>query len=58
MGKLSRSLRVLLTDENGFETVEYAILLGLLVAGSLAVITALGIWVVGIFTTVQSDLGA
>jgi Flp pilus assembly pilin Flp len=35
----------LIKDENGLEVVEYAILLGLVVAGSIGLIVALALWV-------------
>ena len=45
-------------DDQGLETVEYAIILGLIVAGTVGVIAAIGIWVNAQFTTVQGELGA
>ncbi len=47
-----------LSDDKGLETVEYAIIAGLIVAGLIAVVTAIGTWVNGQFTTLQTDLGA
>jgi Flp pilus assembly pilin Flp len=47
-----------LAGERGFETVEYAILLGLVVAGSILILVAIGNWVNGVFTGAQNDLGA
>ena len=47
-----------LKDEQGLETVEYAIIAGLIVAGLIAVVTAIGAWVNATFTTLQTDLGA
>jgi Flp pilus assembly pilin Flp len=45
-------------DEQGLETVEYAIILGLIVAGTIGIIAAIGTWVNGRFATVQNDIGA
>ncbi len=44
--------------EKGLETVEYAIITGLIVAGTITVIAAIGIWVLNTFTTVQGAIGA
>ena len=51
-------LKRFLREEEGLETVEYAIIVGLIVAGLVAVIGAIGVWVKGRFTTLQSDIGA
>ena len=40
-------------DEDGLETVEYAIILGLIVAGTIGLIIALGSWVNTQFTRVN-----
>jgi Flp pilus assembly pilin Flp len=45
-------------DEDGLETVEYAIILGLIVAGTITLITALGTWVNAQFTRVNTEVGA
>ena len=42
----------------GLETVEYAIITGLVVAATISVIAAIGVWVLAQFTTVQAALGA
>jgi pilus assembly protein Flp/PilA len=47
-----------LDDERGLETVEYAIIAGLIVSGLVAVVVAIGSWVQGRFQTLQTDLGA
>ena len=47
-----------LSDEKGLETVEYAIIVGLIVAGLVAIIAAIGAWVKTQFSDLQSDLGA
>jgi len=48
----------LIRDESGLETVEYAIITGLVVAGTIAAVTALGVWVSGQFAGLQTTLGA
>lgn len=45
-------------EEDGLETVEYAIILGLIVAGTIGLITTLGGWVNGQFNTVVTETGA
>lgn len=45
-------------DEDGLETVEYAIILGLIVAGTIALITTLGGWVNDQFQDVVTETGA
>jgi pilus assembly protein Flp/PilA len=45
-------------EEEGLETVEYAIITGLIVVGVIAVITSIGTWVSGKFTDLQTGLGA
>jgi Flp pilus assembly pilin Flp len=51
-------LKAFLKDEDGLETVEYAIILGLIVAGTITVITALGNWVNTQFTAVNEAVKA
>jgi Flp pilus assembly pilin Flp len=48
----------LINDERGLETVEYAIITGLIVAGTIGVIAAIGTWVNNTFSNLQTDLGA
>lgn len=45
-----------LKNEEGLETVEYAIITGLIVAGVIAVIGAIGLWVFDQFSTVEGEL--
>ena len=47
-----------ISDEKGLETVEYAIIVGLIVGGLVLVIAAIGTWVNTQFTDLQTDLGA
>jgi Flp pilus assembly pilin Flp len=44
--------------EEGLETVEYAIITGLIVAATITVIAAIGAWVLSTFQTVQTSVGA
>ena len=43
-------------DERGLETVEYAIILGLIVVGTIALIVWLGGWVHGRFEQTQTEI--
>ena len=43
-------------DDAGLETVEYAIMAGLIVAASVALIVALGAWVKNTYSTFQKEL--
>ena len=45
-------------DERGLETVEYAIIAGLIVAGLITVVVAIGTWTKGQFSALKTDLGA
>ncbi len=51
-------VRQLAITEKGLETVEYAIITGLILAGTIGVIAAIGLWVLGQFQAVQGVLGA
>lgn len=44
------------TDEKGLETVEYAIIAGLIVVGTIVTIASIGVWVSGKFTALQAGL--
>ena len=48
----------LIADERGLETVEYAIILGLIVAGTIGLVVSIGTWVEGQFNTVNTALAA
>ena len=50
------SMKRFLADEQGLETVEYAIIAGLIVAGLVAIIVAIGGWVKNQFTNLQKGL--
>lgn len=43
-------------DERGLETVEYAIILGLIVAGTISLVVWLGGWVMQQFNRVQDTI--
>ena len=45
-----------LTEEEGLETVEYAIITGIIVVGTIGVITLIGAWVFNTFSTLQASL--
>lgn len=45
-------------DERGLETVEYAIILGLIVAGTIGLVVSIGGWVNTAFTNTNADLQA
>ena len=49
-------LKRFLSDERGLETVEYAIIAGLIVSGLVAIIVAIGGWVKNQFSNLQKDL--
>jgi Flp pilus assembly pilin Flp len=52
------TIKRLITDERGLETIEYAIMTSLIVAGVITVIAAIGTWVNTTFTDLQTELGA
>lgn len=49
-------LKRFMSDEHGLETVEYAIIAGLIVSGLVAIIVAIGGWVKNQFSNLQKDL--
>lgn len=51
-------LREFIQDEMGLETVEYAIIVGIISAAAITAITALGIWCTQQFNSANSQLGA
>ena len=44
-------------DERGLETVEYAIIAGLIVVGTIATVVSIGVWVQGKFEALNTGLG-
>ena len=53
---MNTMLRKFVADEGGLETVEYAIITGLVVAGVVLTIGALGVWVKAQFDNLKNDL--
>ena len=51
-------LRKLWKNQKGLETVEYAIISGLIVATSIAAIAAIGVWVATKYGLLKTSLGA
>ncbi len=47
-----RILKRFLADERGTEAVEWAVILGALVVGALALVVSIGAWVFGIYSEV------
>ena len=56
MSATKKMLRGFLCDERGLETVEYAIIAGLIVAGVIATVTSIGIWVATKFEALEAGL--
>ncbi|MHC5212391.1 MAG: Flp family type IVb pilin [Planctomycetota bacterium] len=52
------ALQGFLTDERGLETVEYAIIAGLIVGALVLIMVAIGDWVSERYETMQTELGA
>jgi len=49
-------LKRFIADERGTETVEWGIMAGLIVAGLVLVVAAIGTWVNGKMSTLRDDL--
>ena len=49
-------IRKFILDEKGLETVEYAIIAGLIVVGTIATIISIGVWVNSKFEALESGL--
>jgi pilus assembly protein Flp/PilA len=56
MKSLVKAVRKLLAARDGLETVEYAIIVGLIVVGAIGTIVGIGTWVSGKFTALQTGL--
>ena len=52
-----KTLKRFVQDERGLETVEYAIIAGLIVVGTIATIIAIGTWVGTKFDALNNALG-
>ena len=55
---MTRLMKRFLSDENGLESVEYAILMALIAVAAIAAITLVGAYVRGTFTTAAGALPA
>ena len=56
--KVWQIVKRFLRDDRGLETVEYAIITGIIVAGTIALIVTIGDWVNGAFQAVADELPA
>ncbi len=56
--KALNTLKRFWRDDQGLETVEYAIITGLIVAATITAIGVLGGWVTTQFETVNENIGA
>lgn len=56
MKKLQNVMKRFMADDRGLETVEYAIIIGLIVAGLIGVIAAIGDWVFDQFNNLLGQL--
>ena len=56
--KLWKVVKRFVKEEEGLETVEYAIITGLIVAATITAIATLGTWVNGQFNDVNTNVGA
>ena len=58
LNKAKGLMKRFVVADDGLETVEYAIITGLIVAATITAIAAIGIWVNNTFVGLQTDLGA
>ena len=56
MKNMKKLLKRFLKDEQGLETVEYAMIAGIIVVGTLITVVSIGTWVNGRFTSLDNDL--
>lgn len=56
MSKLTNLCKRLVSEEDGLETVEYAIIAGIIVAATITTIVAIGGWVSGKFDELNTTL--
>ena len=56
MQRIMKTVREFWADEAGLETVEYAIITGLIVSGTIASVTFIGTWVSGQFENMAETL--
>jgi Flp pilus assembly pilin Flp len=55
---MMQQLKRFVSDERGLETIEYAIVAGLIVVGVISAVTAIGIWVANKWGALETTLGA
>jgi pilus assembly protein Flp/PilA len=53
---MMKMVKKFLVADDGLETVEYAIIAGLIVVGVIATVVSIGTWVSGKFTTLNAGL--
>ncbi len=58
MATAREMLAKFVSDDGGLETVEYAIITGMIVAGVVATIGLIGAWVKTQFEGLKTDIGA
>ncbi len=58
MRRMMKTVQAILADEAGLETVEYAIITGLIVSGTIASVTFIGSWVSDQFGNMADTLTA
>ncbi len=56
MRRIMKTVQAFWADEAGLETVEYAIITGLIVSGTIASVTFIGGWVSGQFANMADTL--
>jgi Flp pilus assembly pilin Flp len=56
MQAVTRNLTALFADENGGEVIEYALIMGLIIVAAIAIISSVGVKVLGRWTSVNSSL--
>ncbi len=56
MRRIMKTVRAFWADEAGLETVEYAIITGLIVSGTIASVAFIGGWVSGQFADMAETL--
>jgi len=56
--KVRTLIRKFVSDESGLETIEYAVIAGLIVTGAIAAIAAIAIWLGNQYTDLKTKLGA
>jgi Flp pilus assembly pilin Flp len=57
-GKTMKLMNRFVADDRGLETIEYAIVAGLIVVGVISAVTAIGVWVSTQWGSFKTTLGA